>query len=76
MKTDISSTSTTKPICNFVIPVSVDDLQSDFHSDSDSYAPEVIVPDARVLNFNAIIIVIKTSLTLLPRFGAAMLLDE
>ena len=76
MKTDISSTSTTKPICNFVILVSVDDLQSEFHSDSDSCAPEVMVPDARVLNFNAIIIVIKTSLTLLPRIGAAMLLYE
>jgi hypothetical protein len=59
-----------------VILVSVDDLQSEFHSDSDSCAPEVMVPDARVLNFNAIIIVIKTSLTLLPRIGAAMLLYE
>ena len=79
MKTDISSTSITKPIFNFVISVSVDDLQSDFHSDLDSCAPEVMVPVSRVFNFNALIIKlcwfqvillleIQTNILLFPSF--------
>jgi len=57
----------------------LDDLQYDFHSDSDSCAPEVMVPVSRVFNFNALIIKlcwfqvillleIQTNILLFPSF--------